>query len=247
MKSKIIIALLAITVLLVGLFAYSKADDTEPVVSDTIETTDQQEVEEENTVDEVVEEEPEQEVEEVDTVEPEQVAQEIEPDPEPVEEAAEDKDTSDLDQSDIEALDLMLFSQGNVNLRQGPSTDYEKSGSLSTNQQVHVTGQSKSTSWYQVEINGETHYVSNKYLASTKITVSEPSTDNSSSNNGGGGSGSGSSNNGGGGSSSNNGGGTINGKSIQDYLESTGGTTGTPSLPSRDYVPGEGNPDLHLR
>lgn len=234
MKRKIIITLLAITVLLVGLFAYSKADDTEPVVNDTIETTDQQEVEEEN----IIEEEPEQEV---DTVEPEQAAQETEPDPEPVEEVAEDKeeaiedkDASDLDQSDIEALDLMLYAQGNVNLRQGPSTDYEKSGSLSTNQQVHVTGQSKSTSWYQVEINGETHYVSNKYLASTKITVSEPSTDNSSTNNGGGGSGSGS------GSSNNGGGGTINGKSIQDYLESTGGTTGKPSLPSRDYVPGQG-------
>lgn len=69
MKRKVMITLL--TVSMICLSACGKADDVEPVVSDTIVTTDQQEVEEENIVAEVenvIEEEPEQGVAEADTV-----------------------------------------------------------------------------------------------------------------------------------------------------------------------------------
>lgn len=179
MKRKLIITILTITVLFVGLFACGKADDIEPVMSSAIETDDQQEVEEENIVAEVeniIEEEPEQEVEEVDTIEPEQTAQETEPDPEPEQEVAE--------QIEVDPVDKIMYAQSDVNTRIGDSTDYEKVGSLTTNQEVHVIGQSTSTGWYQIDIDGVVMFVSNKYLADTKMEVrqSEQSTTQSSSN-----------------------------------------------------------------
>lgn len=177
MKRKMIITLL--TVSMMCLSSCGKSDDIEPVMSSAIETDDQQEVEEENIVAEVediIEEEPEQEVEEVDTVEPEQLTQETEPDPEPVEEVAE--------QIDVDPLDKIMYAQSDVNTRIGDSTDYEKVGSLTTNQAVHVIGQSTSTGWYQIDIEGVVMFVSNKYLADTKMEVRQPeqSTTQSSSN-----------------------------------------------------------------
>lgn len=76
--------------------------------------------------------------------------------------------------TDINPLDKVMYAKGAVNTRQGPSTDYTKVGGLSLNEQVHVTGQSESTKWYEIEINGEKVYVSNKYLSDTKVTVQNP-------------------------------------------------------------------------
>lgn len=93
-------------------------------------------------------------------------------------EALEDKAEDDLVQSDIVTLDKTMYAKGSVNTRSGPSTDYEKLGGLTTNQEVHVTGQSKETGWYEIEINGSKQYVSDKYLSDTKMQVTKPSTTN---------------------------------------------------------------------
>ena len=93
-------------------------------------------------------------------------------------EALEDKTEDDLVQSDIVTLDKTMYAKGSVNTRSGPSTDYEKLGGLTTNQEVHVTGQSKETGWYEIEINGSKQYVSDKYLSDTKMQVTKPSTTN---------------------------------------------------------------------
>lgn len=87
------------------------------------------------------------------------------------------KDTSDIVESDIETLDKTMYAQGNVNTRSGPSQDFEKIGGLAVNQEVKVTGQSKETGWYEIEVNGSKQYVSNKFLADSKITVTT-NTDN---------------------------------------------------------------------
>lgn len=230
----IIVAVLAVGI--IGVFAALRIQtkaDTMPVMSDSVD------VAQDNVV-----EEPEQETEQASSVtedEPEQteetapVTQEQDDtEQEEIDMVEEEPETEPIDQAltDITALDKTMYATSAVNTRSGPSTEYERVGGLTTNEEVHVIGQSNLTAWYQIDVDGVTQFVSNKYLADTKITVSEPSTDTS--NNSGGGS----SSNGGG--SSNNGSGTINGKSIQDYLESTGGTLGTPSLPSRDYEPGHG-------
>ena len=61
-----------------------------------------------------------------------------------------------------------MYAKSAVNVRKGDSTDYEVVGSLSFNQEVHVTGQSEFTGWYRIEFNGEIGFVSQNYL-STEI------------------------------------------------------------------------------
>lgn len=93
--------------------------------------------------------------------------------------AEETKDQSDVISTDIEILDKTMYAKGSVNTRSGPSTDYEKLGGLTTNQEVHVTGQSKETRWYEIEINGSKQYVSNQFLSDTKTQVTQASNSNS--------------------------------------------------------------------
>ena len=93
--------------------------------------------------------------------------------------AEETKDQSDVISTDIEILDKTMYAKGSVNTRSGPSTDYEKLGGLTTNQEVHVTGQSKETGWYEIEINGSKQYVSNQFLSDTKTQVTQASNSNS--------------------------------------------------------------------
>lgn len=93
--------------------------------------------------------------------------------------AEETKDQSDVISTDIEILDKTMYAKGSVNTRSGPSTDYEKLGGLTTNQEVHVTGQSKETGWYEIEINGSKQYVSNQFLSDTKTQVTQAPNSNS--------------------------------------------------------------------
>ena len=50
--------------------------------------------------------------------------------------------------------------------------------SLSTNQEIAITGQCNETGWYRFEYNGQTAYVSNNYVSDAKIEVAagEPAT-----------------------------------------------------------------------
>lgn len=89
---------------------------------------------------------------------------------------AQEKPAPEVDQSDITALNTTMYSKGDVNVRKGPSTDYEKIGALTLNQEVKITGQSKSTGWYRIEFNGGEGYVSQNYLSNSKITTPAPST-----------------------------------------------------------------------
>lgn len=63
----------------------------------------------------------------------------------------------------VEAYDAILVVKKAVNVRKGPSTDYEKIGGLSRGDQVQVTGIAD-TGWYQIQYNGTTAYVSANYL-----------------------------------------------------------------------------------
>ncbi len=67
----------------------------------------------------------------------------------------------------------VMYAVSPVNVRRGPSTDYEVVSYLSTAQQVEVTGQAE-TGWYQMLINEEPAYVSDKYISETKIEVPTP-------------------------------------------------------------------------
>jgi uncharacterized protein YkwD len=64
-----------------------------------------------------------------------------------------------------------MYAKSSVNVRDLPSTDGNKLGGLSTNEEVTVTGQCNETSWYRIEYKGSTGYVSNKYLSDEKVAT----------------------------------------------------------------------------
>ena len=97
--------------------------------------------------------------------------------------------TSEESNYTVTPMTATLYAQQAVNLRQGPGTTYDKTGSLSTNQSVEVTGYTDVASgkWYQLS-NGS--FVSSKYLKDTQVstsTTTKPSTNtnNTGNNNGG--------------------------------------------------------------
>ena len=61
----------------------------------------------------------------------------------------------------------IMYATGAVNVRKGPSTDFERIGALAYGQEITVTGQAD-TNWYEIMYGEETAYVSNKYLQNDK-------------------------------------------------------------------------------
>ena len=84
-------------------------------------------------------------------------------------EIAEETETAEPEFA-VVAMEATKYAKSSVNVRKGPSSDYEKIGSLSTNQKVKVIGQAD-TGWYQIELDGEVAYVSNNYLVDEKVAV----------------------------------------------------------------------------
>ena len=80
-------------------------------------------------------------------------------------------------------VSVTMYAQQTVNIRDLPDTSGNKLGSLSTNQEIAVTGQCNETGWYRFNYNGSEAYVSNKYLSDEKVEVQKPS-DNSSGSSG---------------------------------------------------------------
>ena len=71
-------------------------------------------------------------------------------------------------------MSATMYATQTVNVRNLPSTDGEKIGSLSTNQEITVTGQCNETNWYMFDYNGQTAFVSNDYLSTEKAEVQQP-------------------------------------------------------------------------
>ena len=82
------------------------------------------------------------------------------------EEASEEEASEEVSEEPaftVEAYDAVLIVKKAVNVRIGPSTDYEKIGGLNKGDQIQVTGIAD-TGWYQIQYNGTTAYVSASYL-----------------------------------------------------------------------------------
>ncbi len=86
---------------------------------------------------------------------------------------ASPKEDSEEPTYTVTDLDKTMYAKQSVNLRSGPSTDYEKVGSLNTNDEVCVTGQAD-TGWYRISYNGGVAFVSNNYLSDTKVEIISP-------------------------------------------------------------------------
>lgn len=64
-----------------------------------------------------------------------------------------------------------MYVKSAVNVRDLPSTDGKKIGSLKASQEITVTGKCDQTGWYRFDWNGTTGYVSDKYIVSEKPAV----------------------------------------------------------------------------
>lgn len=86
---------------------------------------------------------------------------------EPTEAPATNTTKSDDGSFTVEDMSATMYATDSVNVRSGPSADYDRVGSFKKNEAVTVTGRA-STGWYRVEIKGGVGYVSNSYLTDKK-------------------------------------------------------------------------------
>ena len=93
-----------------------------------------------------------------------------------VEEAAltdEDGISTKVEMAKVTIFDeaKIMYAQTNVNMRTGPSTDYEGVGNIKTNTEVKVLGRFGTDGWYLVENGKGKAFVSNSYLGEDKIDL----------------------------------------------------------------------------
>lgn len=74
-------------------------------------------------------------------------------------------------------LTATMYAIQAVNVRNQPSVNGARIGSLTTNQAVEVTGQCAETGWYRIIYNGIEAYVSNNYLSDTKVVTETETTE----------------------------------------------------------------------
>ena len=78
-------------------------------------------------------------------------------------------------------LNQTMYAKSAVNVRDLPSTDGKKIGSLKASQEITITGKCDQTGWYRFELNNTTGYVSDKYIVSEKPVVNTAATTGSNS------------------------------------------------------------------
>lgn len=76
-----------------------------------------------------------------------------------------------------------MYAKSAVNVRDLPSTDGKKIGSLKASQEITVTGKCDQTGWYRFGLNGTTGYVSDKYIVSEKPAVNTVAANNTTAGN----------------------------------------------------------------
>mgnify|MGYP000667008572 CR=1 FL=1 len=76
-----------------------------------------------------------------------------------------------------------MYAKSAVNVRDLPSTDGKKIGSLKASQEIVVTGKCDQTGWYRFELNNTTGYVSDKYIVSEKPAVNTVAANNTTAGN----------------------------------------------------------------
>ena len=80
-------------------------------------------------------------------------------------------------------LNQTMYAKSAVNVRDLPSADGKKIGSLKASQEITVTGKCDQTGWYRFELNNTTGYVSDKYIVSEKPAVNTVATNNTTAGN----------------------------------------------------------------
>ena len=167
MKHKILTMILLASLTVSILTGCGQPETASTADTQTTETTAQPE--EPEQAEEVVTETAETEVASAEETEAttEPSIEEVTPEPQPTEEPEPTEETApEYTYTDMSAT---MYATQTVNVRNLPSTDGEKVGSLSANQEVTITGQA-STGWYRFTwTDGSEAYVSDKYLSDSKV------------------------------------------------------------------------------
>ena len=159
----------------------AESTTTEPTETVTVTTTEEsatkQTEEATATPEETAEPTPEANIEAVEeaTTEPETT----EPTKTAEPEQAEIPTTEPVPQYTYTDMSATMFAQQTVNVRDLPDTNGNKVGSLSTNDEITISGQCNETGWYRFEYNGNVAFVSNKYVGENKVEVQQQATANS--------------------------------------------------------------------
>ena len=140
-----------------------ESDENSEAVSETEQATEAPVDEVVETVDETVESESSEATSETES---DEVAST--PDSEAVESEASEPETSEPEFT-VTEVSKTLYAIQSVNVRSGPSTDYDKIGSLSTNQEITVNGVCDQTGWFRFDLNGTVAFVSNRYVSDEKV------------------------------------------------------------------------------
>ena len=161
-KIRVISLLLAAAIAAASLSGCTQSAGVNTEEAIETEATDNIEAEEEEPE---AEESDEEEVQE--TEEPEQEAD--------AEESEEEEPQQEFTVEEKEAA--IMYAKSGVNVRKGPSQDYEKIGSLSAGQEITVTGVAD-TGWYQITYQDQTGYCSNNYLQADKPVIQQAKASN---------------------------------------------------------------------
>ena len=78
-------------------------------------------------------------------------------------------------------MSATMYAQQTVNVRDLPDTSGNKLGSLSTNDEIKISGKCNETGWYMFEYNDSVAFVSNKYIGENKVEIKQAPADNDSS------------------------------------------------------------------
>lgn len=78
-----------------------------------------------------------------------------------------------IDRQDIQSYDTpaTLYAQQKVNIRKGPSTDFDVLGILNLNDAVSVVGESKSSPWKEIQYQDGTAFVHGGYLLAEPVDL----------------------------------------------------------------------------
>ena len=181
MKKRLLGLLLGVMLISVCVGCGAESTATEPTETTTAESTTEQKEEATATPEETTAPTPEatEEPSEETTAETEPETTEATPEPTAEPEPTEEPTPEPKATYTYTDMSVIMYAQQTVNVRDLPDTTGNKVGSLSTNDEIAISGQCNETDWYQFEYNGKVAYVSNKYVGENKVEVQQQATANS--------------------------------------------------------------------
>ena len=180
MKKRFLGLLLSVMLISVCVGCGAESTTTEPTETVTVTTTEESATKQTEEATATPEEtaEPTQETKEETS---EETTAETEPETTEIAEPeqAETPTTEPVTQYTYTDMSATMFAQQTVNVRDLPDTNGNKVGSLSTNDEITISGQCNETGWYMFEYNDSVAFVSNKYVSENKVEIQQQATANS--------------------------------------------------------------------